>query len=137
MIDLMTAAVDWGTGKAAKIDRPAAGKTGTSQDFRDAWFVGFTRELVAGAWFGNDDEAPMKQVTGGGLPARLWGRVVSQALAGRPSRALPGAPVEVAATPDDEGILERLVRKLIGGSGENTGGGSGGGFTPQKRRHED
>ena len=69
MTNLMTASVEWGTGKAAKIGRPAAGKTGTSQEFRDAWFVGFTRELVAGVWFGNDDGEPMTNVTGGGLPA--------------------------------------------------------------------
>ena len=78
-----------GTGRAARPDRPAAGKTGTSQDFRDAWFVGYTAELVAGIWFGNDDEKPMKRVTGGGLPARTWRAFITAALAGRPPRALP------------------------------------------------
>ena len=127
MTNLMTAVVEWGTGKAAKLDRPAAGKTGTSQEFRDAWFVGFTNELVAGAWFGNDDGTPMKKVTGGGLPARLWGRVMTRALAGQPARPLPGGGVEVAVSTGVEGFFERLVEKLTGiepgtrkAKGENT-----------------
>ena len=65
MLDVMASVVDWGTGTAAKIGRPAAGKTGTSQDFRDAWFVGFTAQLVTGIWFGNDDNKAMDKVTGG------------------------------------------------------------------------
>jgi len=79
-----------GTGRAARLDRPAAGKTGTSQEFRDAWFVGFTAELVAGVWVGNDDSSPMKRVTGGGLPARLWRGFMTDALRGTPPRPLPG-----------------------------------------------
>src|SRR3546814_15815602 len=55
MGNMMAAAVVWGTGKAAQPGRAAAGKTGTSQDFRDAWFIGFTAELVTGVWFGKDD----------------------------------------------------------------------------------
>ena len=61
-----------GTGRAARLGRGEAGKTGTSQSFRDAWFVGFAGDLVAGVWVGNDDDRPMKKVTGGGLPARIW-----------------------------------------------------------------
>jgi penicillin-binding protein 1A len=72
MTGLLEATITQGTGKAARLDRPAAGKTGTSQDFRDAWFVGFSGGLTAGVWFGNDDGSPMKKVTGGGLPARTW-----------------------------------------------------------------
>src|SRR3546814_5217549 len=68
MGNMMAAAVVWGTGKAAQPGRAAAGKTGTSQDFRDAWFIGFTAELVTGVWFGNDDSTPMNKVTGGSLP---------------------------------------------------------------------
>ncbi|MDE0808057.1 MAG: PBP1A family penicillin-binding protein [Alphaproteobacteria bacterium] len=63
-----------GTGKRAAIGRPAAGKTGTSQDHRDAWFVGYTGDLVAGVWVGRDDAKPMKGITGGGLPAEIWAR---------------------------------------------------------------
>ncbi len=63
-----------GTGKRAGIGRSAAGKTGTSQDNRDAWFVGYAGDLVVGVWVGRDDAKPMKGVTGGGLPARIWSR---------------------------------------------------------------
>jgi penicillin-binding protein 1A len=69
---LLRAVVREGTGRRAALAVPAAGKTGTSQDFRDAWFVGYRPGLVAGVWLGNDDGAPMRKVTGGGLPAELW-----------------------------------------------------------------
>lgn len=93
MNDLLRAVVDWGTGKAANPARPAAGKTGTSQDFRDAWFVGYTGELVTGVWMGNDDSSPMKRVTGGSLPARLWRDFMIPALDGVAARPLPTVPV--------------------------------------------
>ncbi len=72
MLDLLSTALRTGTGKAAAIDIPAAGKTGTTQENRDAWFIGFTRDLVVGVWVGNDDNSPMKGVSGGGLPAKMW-----------------------------------------------------------------
>ncbi len=90
MNDVLGSVIAWGTGKAARIGRPAAGKTGTSQDFRDAWFVGYTPDLVTGIWVGNDGGAPMKGVTGGSLPARLWRGFLVGAHAGRPVKALPG-----------------------------------------------
>ena len=65
-----------GTGKKANPTVLAKGKTGTTQNYRDAWFVGYTRDLAAGIWVGNDDETPMNRVAGGGLPAEIWGRVV-------------------------------------------------------------
>jgi penicillin-binding protein 1A len=89
MQDVLTSVVEWGTGRRARIGRPAAGKTGTGQDFRDAWFIGFTAELVTGVWLGNDDNSPMKNVTGGGLPAQLWHNFMSAALDGAPARPLP------------------------------------------------
>ena len=55
--------------QSAALARPAAGKTGTTQDYRDAWFIGYTADLVAGVWLGNDDNTPMNKVTGGSLPA--------------------------------------------------------------------
>src|SRR5690606_1829091 len=61
-----------GTGRGAAGPYYAAGKTGTSQEFRDAWFVGFTDRYIALAWVGNDDNSSMKKVTGGSLPARIW-----------------------------------------------------------------
>ena len=72
MLDLLIAAVDSGTGKAARMPAPVAGKTGTTQDYRDAWFIGFTADIVVGIWLGNDDNAPTDRVTGGDLPARIW-----------------------------------------------------------------
>ncbi len=71
-----------GTGRAARFGASEAGKTGTSQSFRDAWFIGFSRGLVAGVWIGNDDERPMNKVTGGGLPARIWRAVMRDAVSG-------------------------------------------------------
>ena len=67
---MLSGVIDHGTGRDAALPRPAAGKTGTTQDYRDAWFVGYTADLVAGVWFGNDDDRPMHKVTGGSLPAR-------------------------------------------------------------------
>ena len=70
---------------------PAAGKTGTSQDFRDAWFVGYTAHLVTGVWLGNDDGAPTRHVTGGSLPVQIWSRVMQAGHQGVLVAALPGA----------------------------------------------
>jgi penicillin-binding protein 1A len=69
---------------------PAAGKTGTSQDFRDAWFIGYTAHLVTGIWLGNDDGTPTKHVTGGGLPVEIWSRFMRGAHQGVPVASLPG-----------------------------------------------
>ncbi len=81
--DLLTAVVREGTGRAAQVSGPVAGKTGTSQEHRDAWFVGFTSNLVVGVWVGNDDNKPTKNVTGGDLPARIWHDFVTRADAAR------------------------------------------------------
>ncbi|HWL31124.1 MAG TPA: PBP1A family penicillin-binding protein [Xanthobacteraceae bacterium] len=81
------------TGTAHKAELPgwpAAGKTGTSQDFRDAWFVGYTGHLVTGVWLGNDDNSPTRKTTGGGLPVEIWSRVMKAAHQGVPVVALPG-----------------------------------------------
>lgn len=92
MAQLMTAVVEGGTGRAARLDRAAAGKTGTSQDFRDAWFVGFSGDLTTGVWVGNDDNSPMNKVTGGNLPAQLWKSFMQPALAREPIRPPAPAP---------------------------------------------
>jgi penicillin-binding protein 1A len=68
----------------------AGGKTGTSQQSRDAWFVGYTAHYVAGVWVGNDDNSKMKDVTGGTVPARLWHDIMSYAHRGKPVVPLPG-----------------------------------------------
>ena len=80
MDSLLRAVISSGTGRRADPGVPAAGKTGTSQRFRDAWFVGYTDYLVAGIWMGNDDGKPMKRVTGGTLPAALWREFMAAAL---------------------------------------------------------
>lgn len=72
LLGLLQLVVERGTGRGADPGTFAAGKTGTSQNNRDAWFVGFTEALVVGVWVGNDDDAPMKGVTGGDLPAHIW-----------------------------------------------------------------
>lgn len=72
LLGLLQSVVERGTGRGADPGTFAAGKTGTSQNNRDAWFIGFTEALVVGVWVGNDDDAPMKGVTGGALPAHIW-----------------------------------------------------------------
>ena len=80
-----------GTAQRAQLPGwPAAGKTGTSQDFRDAWFIGYTAHLVTGVWLGNDDSSPTKKATGGGLPVDIWSRVMRGAHQGVPVAVLPG-----------------------------------------------
>jgi penicillin-binding protein 1A len=89
---MLSEAMRTGTSKSAALSsHPAAGKTGTSQDFRDAWFVGFTGRLVTGVWFGNDDSSPTKKLTGGSLPVEVWTRFMKAAHQGVPPADLPGA----------------------------------------------
>ncbi|WP_034851703.1 PBP1A family penicillin-binding protein [Sinorhizobium sojae] len=81
LVGMLRLVVERGTGREADIGVLAAGKTGTSQNHRDAWFVGFTEPLIVGVWVGNDDDTPMKDVTGGKLPARIWRNFMTAALA--------------------------------------------------------
>ena len=119
---MMSDVVVRGTGTRAALSRnPMAGKTGTSQEFRDAWFVGYTASLVAGVWVGNDDnKTRTKKVTGGGLPAKIWRDFMEPAHAQLPVEPLPGSnisrdtlnPIERLIsnlTPDDRG--ERVERR--------------------------
>ena len=99
MTGLMVETVTTGTGKAARLaERPTAGKTGTTQDYHDAWFVGFTADLVCGVWIGNDDGGPMNKATGGGMPAHIFHNFMESAEAGLPVRPLAGT-IAIAATP--------------------------------------
>ena len=86
---MLSGVVDHGTGRSAALPRPVAGKTGTTQDYRDAWFIGYTADLVAGVWLGNDDNKPMNKVTGGSLPAQTWRRFMLAATQAMPVRPLP------------------------------------------------
>lgn len=79
LINMMMSVIQNGTGQAAKAAYFVAGKTGTSQDYRDAWFDGFTNDYIGVVWFGNDDNTSMKSVTGGSLPARAWRDIISAA----------------------------------------------------------
>jgi len=104
--DMLNAAVVYGTGRRAALpDHPAAGKTGTTQDFRDAWFIGYTSYLTAGVWVGNDNGKPMNRATGGSLPAEIWNQVMRVAHLGKPPMALPGTVMSgpVDETADAEG----------------------------------
>jgi penicillin-binding protein 1A len=103
---MLRAAVNRGTGRAARLPQANYGKTGTSQDSRDALFVGYANGLVVGVWIGNDDNSPLKGITGGGLPAAIWrdfmlgaqGR--SQPRREAPRRADPAGPVQPQDVPD-------------------------------------
>lgn len=96
---MLTTAVEHGTGRKAKLDgRPTGGKTGTTQDFKDAWFVGFSGDIVTGVWTGNDKPTPMKKVTGGSFPTLIWKTFMTAALQDRPIRMpMPVAPEGPAA----------------------------------------
>ncbi|MDV3458767.1 PBP1A family penicillin-binding protein [Sphingomonas sp. HF-S4] len=82
--------VSAGTGRSAALSIPAFGKTGTTQDARDAWFIGYAGDLVAAVWIGNDDNTPIPGASGGGIPARVWRDFMMRAL----GVSLPPAPVE-------------------------------------------
>lgn len=104
LLELLGATVSEGTGRAARLAIPAYGKTGTSQDYRDALFIGFAGDLVVGVWVGNDDNTPLKNITGGGLPARIWRDFMSQAVKGAGAKPKPKPVV----APDPEGPVEPL-----------------------------
>ncbi|MCF6369186.1 transglycosylase domain-containing protein [Rhizobium halophilum] len=107
MNSMLTRVLQEGTGKAARLkDWQAAGKTGTTQSFRDALFVGYTSVMTTGVWFGNDDGSSMKKVTGGGLPAKAWQDYMTSALAGYSPTPLFGShtgfQLPAAAEPERE-----------------------------------
>ncbi len=92
MNDMLQATVETGTGSRANLPGwPTGGKTGTSQEFRDAWFVGYTANLTAGVWVGNDSNAPTKRASGANVPAMVWSKFMNEAHAGVPVAQLPGS----------------------------------------------
>ena len=108
--DMLKSVVLWGSGRNAEIDRPAAGKSGTSQDSRDAVFAGFTSDMTTAVWVGNDDGTPMRYVTGGGLPARIWADFMLEAHVGQPVRPLL-ADAGIYAAAADVKASEQGVQK--------------------------
>jgi penicillin-binding protein 1A len=109
MSEMLSAVIDHGTGRNAALPRPAAGKTGTTQDYRDAWFVGYTADLVAGVWLGNDENTPMYNVTGGSLPAETWRRFMLAATRTMPVRPLRAAPASSETPPSDAGFFAKFL----------------------------
>ena len=95
LVDMMQGVVDRGTGTGAAIGRPAAGKTGTTSDYQDAWFVGFTPNLSAAVWLGCDNNESLHGVTGGDLPASIWRNFMSVAVAKLPVKYFAPAPVGI------------------------------------------
>ncbi len=98
LTDILRGVILRGTGTGANIGRPAAGKTGTTDDYKDAWFVGYTPDLVASVWLGFDNEKYLNGVTGGTLPATAWRTFMSKAIAGVPARDFP-RPSGVVTSP--------------------------------------
>jgi penicillin-binding protein 1A len=123
MNDMMNATLVSGTGRqAALADQVAGGKTGTSQNSRDAWFVGYTAHYVCGVWVGNDDGSKMRNVTGGTLPAHVWHDIMVYAHQGKQPMPLPGTrspwleetAARLWAEPAAEKPNEPLYRRMLG-----------------------
>ncbi|MBS0472342.1 MAG: PBP1A family penicillin-binding protein [Proteobacteria bacterium] len=133
LVMMLNGVVTHGTGMGAAVaGHPAGGKTGTTQDFRDAWFAGFTADYAAAVWVGNDDSTPMKSVTGGSLPAQIWKATMTVA-----EKGLPSTPLDMSSPtpPADNGFLFGTGGLLSGGDDESGGGylygGNGdGGYRP-------
>lgn len=147
MNEMMYQVVQWGTGRSAAVPgHEVAGKTGTSADYRDAWFIGFSPEFVTGVWVGNDDFTPMKKVTGGSLPAQIWSGYMRTALQKVPfaqlPRAFPPVPPEIAAASananNDQNVIERGIEGIGNGIGSFFnrlfGGGNANAETPPSSR---
>ncbi|MFP1631592.1 transglycosylase domain-containing protein [Zhengella sp. ZM62] len=101
MNSIMVQIPEWGTARRAALDfTPAAGKTGTTQAYRDAWFVGFTGNFTAAVWMGNDDYSPTNRLTGGSLPAMTWKRVMEYAHQGIELQPIPGAGRPIPEAPE-------------------------------------
>ena len=109
---MMYRTIQDGTGTRAKISHlEAAGKTGTTQDQRDAWFIGFTSNYIVGVWLGNDYNKPLHGVTGGGLPAEIWKEIVLNISKGSSSGPLPMTRPERKPTIKNGVYTQRDINK--------------------------
>jgi penicillin-binding protein 1A len=135
MVWMMSQVIESGTGTRARLpDRQSAGKTGTTQAARDAWFIGFTADYVVGVWMGYDDNRPLTGVTGAGLPAEIWREVMVRVHEGRVPRPLnvvepaPPALVEAPVSPVASAgtVVERVFQDVLRGLG------AGGGAEPRR-----
>ena len=131
LIYMMRNVVTDGSGRRANLpDREVAGKTSTTQAARDAWFIGFTADYVAGVWMGYDNNTPLTGVTGGGLPAEIWRETMAKVHEGSPVTPLPmlrpigGVPARIfgdevipqTRTPAQDSILIQILRDILGGN---------------------
>ncbi|MCE2927050.1 MAG: PBP1A family penicillin-binding protein [Rickettsiales bacterium] len=124
MNDMLMAVTTSGTGRRAQIGRPIAGKTGTTSDYKDAWFIGYTAQLATGVWVGNDDNTPMKKVTGGGMPSAIWRDYMKVAMTDMATRGLstefsppeqlPWQEGEAGLKPNDVKLGPEFWNKLMG-----------------------
>ena len=129
MTAMMEDVIRRGTGTRANIGRPAAGKTGTTSDYHDAWFVGYTPDIVAGVWIGNDSVSDLHGMSGGMTPAVIWQAFMLKAHAGLPVRHFEGAP-SYAASFDADDALEDIEKEHDGkkssdGKSKDTGKNTG------------
>ncbi|MDO5528386.1 MAG: transglycosylase domain-containing protein [Paracoccus sp. (in: a-proteobacteria)] len=128
LIQMMQAVIQSGTGGRAQLPgRQAAGKTGTTSSYRDAWFIGFTEQYVTGVWMGYDDNTPLTGVTGGGLPAEIWQAVMAEIHDGLPALPLGGfiadsAGPRIVDAPSADGAADPLAAALAGALGQQSGG---------------
>ncbi|WP_137389941.1 transglycosylase domain-containing protein [Rhodoligotrophos defluvii] len=125
---MLNQVITQGTGRRAQLGfTPQAGKTGTTQDYRDAWFMGFTAQYVTGVWFGNDDYSPMDKVTGGSIPATAWKMFMDKALETQVAAPLPGIPLDnsyAAYVARRESQGQKLPPVVASGSRTSKRGGS-------------
>ena len=115
LLDLLGAAVDHGTARAARLSVPSFGKTGTTQDYRDALFIGMAEDLAVGVWLGNDDNTPMQKVAGGGLPAITWARFMAPALGVRALGVPDNSEARNVAQPRSSSRWQSFRNRLFGG----------------------
>lgn len=124
---MMRSVVMNGTGRGAILPYPSAGKTGTSQDYRDAWFIGFTNKYAGAIWFGNDDNTPTKRLTGGSAPAQVWKEVMLKA-------QTQGGKTYDSFIPANAGAFDDLLNNILNNT-DNEGGWFGSLFNSNSGRN--